>query len=148
MHEFIFFFKFKFLKHYVDAFLVRLYSSRTSACISPATLLQNSILKHQWIEEHSLLECDFVYTGRGTLTFRGIVLPPSPESMSNSSRSHVNGKEKALLLVLVACLSYPSTLKMEAVCCSETCVDFSLTKFHIPEDLYGHSRKNLKFKIN
>jgi hypothetical protein len=48
---------------------------------------------------------------------------------------------------LVSCSAYSSTLKMEAICSSETSVDFQrTTRRYIPEDsnIYNHRCENLK----
>jgi hypothetical protein len=49
---------------------------------------------------------------------------------------------------LVSCLAYPSNLKMEATCSSQTSVDFQrTTRRYIPEDrtLHNHRCENLKY---
>jgi hypothetical protein len=53
--------------------------------------------------------------------------------------------------MLVSCLSYSSTLKMEATCSPGTSVDFQrASRRHIPEDrtLHNHRCQNLKSYIN
>jgi hypothetical protein len=52
---------------------------------------------------------------------------------------------------LVSCSAYSSTLKMEAICTSDTSVDFQRTTRHcIPEDstVHNHRCENLKSYIN
>jgi hypothetical protein len=47
----------------------------------------------------------------------------------------------------LSCMTYSSTLKMEAICSSEMSVDFQrATRRYIPEDrnLHNHRRENLK----
>jgi hypothetical protein len=53
----------------------------------------------------------------------------------------------AIFFTLYSCLIYCSTLKMEAICSSETSVDFQLTtRRYIPDDiaLLDHCCENLK----
>jgi hypothetical protein len=53
--------------------------------------------------------------------------------------------------MLISCLAYFSTLKMEAACSSETPVDFQRTTWrYIPEDrtLHNHRCENLKSLIS
>jgi hypothetical protein len=61
--------------------------------------------------------------------FRCNVLSPSSESNDKPNRQPVrnNKKARALLVacfMLVSCLAYSSTLKMEVTCSSESSVDF------------------------
>jgi hypothetical protein len=49
--------------------------------------------------------------------------------------------------MLISCLAYPSTLKMEVTCSTETSVDFQRTTWrYIPEDrtLHNHRCENVK----
>jgi hypothetical protein len=68
------------------------------------------------------------------------ISPPSSESKNKPSK-------KPPALSLAYCSAYFSTLKMEAICSSETSVDFQrTTQRYIPEDstLHNHRCENLK----
>jgi hypothetical protein len=55
--------------------------------------------------------------------------------------------EEQVTSMLVPCLAYSSTLKMEATCSSEMSVDFyRTTRIYVPEDttLHNHRCENLK----
>jgi hypothetical protein len=54
----------------------------------------------------------------------------------------------ASCFVLVSCVAYSSTPKIEVICCSETSVDFyQITRYYIPEDstLFSQRCENLKY---
>jgi hypothetical protein len=77
-----------------------------------------------------------------------------PSSGSKSKLNKKAARARALLatgFMLVSCLAYSSTLKMEAVCSSETSADFQRTTLnHIPVDkiLHNHRCENLKSYTN
>jgi hypothetical protein len=64
-------------------------------------------------------------------------------SISQAGTQHEVGSKLAACFMLVSCLTYSSTLKMDAICSSETCVEFHRTTRHyIPEGrtlFYKHS---------
>jgi hypothetical protein len=68
------------------------------------------------------------------------------QSFGGACRLHLRGL-LATCFMLVSCLAYSSTLKMEARCFSETSVDFQrTTRRYIPEDrtLHNHRCENLR----
>jgi hypothetical protein len=76
-------------------------------------------------------------------TFRRNISPPSSGSKNKPSKKPA-WKLVASTTTLVSCSPYSLTLKMEAICSSETLVDFQQTTFHyIPEDntLHNHAAR-------
>jgi hypothetical protein len=52
--------------------------------------------------------------------------------------------ELATHSMLVSCLAYSLTLKMEVICSSETSVDFQqMTQHHMSEDRSSHHERNM-----
>jgi hypothetical protein len=67
-------------------------------------------------------------------TFLRNISPPSSGSKNKPNKKPAR-KQVACRALLVSCSAYPSTLKMEAICSSETSVDFQrTTRRYIPED--------------
>jgi hypothetical protein len=74
-------------------------------------------------------------------------MSPSLELKKWSKKHHEAGSFACFLLILVSCLAYSSSLKMEATCYPETSVDFRwTTQRYVTEDkpLHNHPSKNLK----
>jgi hypothetical protein len=83
------------------------------------------------------------------LHFCGIVCQKLSITMKDKASGFVTlcSSEKAcLLLLLVICLAYSSTLKMEELSCSETSGSVRATQHYNPEDrtLRSHGRESLK----
>jgi hypothetical protein len=74
----------------------------------------------------------------------------SQPTFQRNSRGAVSKQSLLPDIWLVTCLAYPSTLKMEAICFSETSVDFHRsTPKYIPEHrtVHGYRYENLKSSI-
>jgi hypothetical protein len=82
-------------------------------------------------EQFNLLEYNTVYSVESQSTFRRTVSPPSSGSISQER----NRLCLPPAFTLVSCSAYSSTLKMEAICSSETSVYFQrTTRRYMPED--------------
>jgi hypothetical protein len=108
-------------------------------------VMETRYLPDEWsytCEEYHLLGYNAVQSVESQPTFRRNILPPFSGSKN---------KQAELCLppayTLVSCSAYFSTMKMEAICSSETSVDFQrTTRRHTPEDstLHYHRCENLK----
>jgi hypothetical protein len=91
-------------------------------------------------KQYSLVGCDAVYFGENP-TFRRNVQTQSSGSKSKSSKKPVEAGGKLSV-------TYFSTLKMEAVCSSETSGSLRSTRRCILHDATFHSNRRVNFKSN
>jgi hypothetical protein len=97
-------------------------------------------------KQNYLVGCDAVWNGEVHLTFRRNTLFPSSRSESKSNKQPARSRLQ-IELSLVICLACSSTLKTEAICSSETSINFSIILHGVTfQGICNHRRKNFGCK--